>query len=130
MIDSDRIGGRLWTINWRALQSKPDILFRNERHVQVLATRNFGRIGFVEIGAMTVGRIVQTHRLDRRFRRGEGKGYFCFGGSAIVVFGEPGAWLPASDILKNTPDGIETFLRLGDPVASAAVGGDSKASAQ
>ena len=114
---SDRIGGRLWTINWRALQNKPDILFRNERHVQVLDTRNFGLLCFVEIGAMTVGRIVQTHRLDQPFWRGDEKGYFCFGGSAIVVFGEPGAWLPSADILKNTPDGVETFLRLGEPAA-------------
>jgi phosphatidylserine decarboxylase len=117
-VHSDRIGGRLWTINYRALLNKPDILFRNERHVQVLETSNFGLVGFIEIGAMTVGRIVQTHRLDRLFERGDEKGYFCFGGSAIVVFGEPGAWLPTADILRNTPDGIETFMKLGEPVAS------------
>jgi phosphatidylserine decarboxylase len=114
---SDRIGGKLWTINWRALRNKPDILFSNERHVQILDTRNFGRLGFVEIGAMTVGRIAQTHKLDQPFRRGAEKGYFSFGGSAIIVFGEPGAWLPAADILENTPDAIETFLRLGEPAA-------------
>jgi phosphatidylserine decarboxylase len=114
---SDRIGGRLWTINWRALQNKPDILFRNERHVQILDTEHFGRLGFVEIGAMTVGRVVQTHPLDQPFGRGDEKGYFCFGGSAIVVFGEPGAWRPAADILRNTPEAIETYLKLGEPVA-------------
>src|SRR3954453_12541 len=118
-IDSDRIGGRLWTINWRALQNKPDILFRNERHIQVLETSNFGRMGFAEIGAMTVGRIAQTHPLDKPFRRGDEKGYFCFGGSAIVVFGEPGAWRPCADLLRNTPNGVETFLRLGELVAEA-----------
>jgi phosphatidylserine decarboxylase len=119
-VHSSRIGGRLWTINWRALQNKPDVLFRNERHVQILETGNFGRLGFVEIGAMTVGRVVQTHKPEKPFRRGAEKGYFCFGGSAIVMFGEPGAWLPSEDILRNTPESIETFLRLGEPVARVA----------
>lgn len=27
-----RIGGRLWTVNWKALQNQDDILFSNERH--------------------------------------------------------------------------------------------------
>jgi phosphatidylserine decarboxylase len=116
-LECDRIGGRLWTINWRALQSKPDILFGNERHVQILKTRNFGRLAFAEIGAMTVGRVVQTHPLDQPFERGAEKGYFAFGGSAIVLFGEPGAWRPCDDILRQTPQGVETMLRLGEVLA-------------
>jgi phosphatidylserine decarboxylase len=117
--DSDRIGGRLWTINWRALQNKPDILFKNERHVQILETQNFGPLAFVEIGAMTVGRITQSHPLDEPFKRGAEKGYFSFGGSAIIVFGRRGAWRPCADVLRNTPNGVETFLRLGEVVAEA-----------
>ena len=39
---------------------------------------------------MSVGRIVQVHPLDVPFQRGEEKSVFRFGGSAIVVFGEPG----------------------------------------
>src|SRR5438874_1954728 len=84
--------------SWRALQNKPDILFRNERHVQILETSNFGRLGFVEIGAMTVGRIAQSHPTNKPFRRGAEKGYFSFGGSAIVLFGERGSWRPSADI--------------------------------
>jgi phosphatidylserine decarboxylase len=38
-------GHRLWTVNWHALQNKPDILFRNERRINILPTKNFGRIG-------------------------------------------------------------------------------------
>jgi len=30
--------GRLWTVNWHALLNKPDILFRNERHINILDT--------------------------------------------------------------------------------------------
>jgi phosphatidylserine decarboxylase len=120
-LQDDRIGGRLWTVNRHALQSKPDILFSNQRHINILETRNFGRLGFVEVGALSVGRIVQVHPIDIPFRRSEEKSVFRFGGSAIVVFGESGAWRPSDDLIKHTQEGIETFVRLGEPVALAVL---------
>lgn len=114
-----RLGGRLWTVNWHALQNKQDILFDNERNVNILQTRNFGRLGFVEVGALSVGRIAQVHPVDLPFRRGEEKSVFRFGGSAIVVFGEPEKWCPTEDILKHTRENVETLVRLGDCVAVA-----------
>jgi phosphatidylserine decarboxylase len=115
-LDQDRLGGRLWTVNWHALQNKPDILFSNERRINILEARNFGRLGFVEVGALSVGRIVQVHPIETAFRRGEEKSVFRFGGSAIVVFGEPGAWQPTDDLIAHTKEGVETFVRLGEPV--------------
>jgi phosphatidylserine decarboxylase len=115
-LDHHRLGRRLWTVNWHALQSKPDILFANERNVNILETRNFGRLGFVEVGALSVGRIVQVHPLGAPFKRGEEKSVFRFGGSAIVVFGEPDRWSPSDDLLRRTKEGIETLVRLGEPV--------------
>jgi phosphatidylserine decarboxylase len=119
--DADWIGGRLWTVNWHALQNKPDILFENQRQVQILETRNFGRLAFVEIGALSVGRIVQVHPTDVPFHRGEEKSVFRFGGSAIVVFGHAGAWRPSADLIGRTQEGTETLVRLGEPVALATV---------
>jgi phosphatidylserine decarboxylase len=63
-LDNDRLGRSLWTVNWHALQNKPDILFRNERQINILQTNIFGRVAFVEVGALSVGRIVQMHPLD------------------------------------------------------------------
>jgi phosphatidylserine decarboxylase len=114
------LGHRLWTVNWHALQDKDDILFRNERRLNILETRNFGRLAFVEVGALSVGRIVQVHPLDAPFRRGEEKSVFRFGGSAIVVFGEAGAWRPAGDLLSHTQEGVETLVRLGETIALGA----------
>jgi phosphatidylserine decarboxylase len=115
-LEHDRLGRRLWTVNWHALENKPDILFSNERNVTILQTRQFGRLGFVEVGALSVGRIVQTHPLEVPFRRGEEKSVFRFGGSAIVVFGEPGAWRPSDDVLQRAREGVETLVRLGETV--------------
>jgi phosphatidylserine decarboxylase len=116
---SDRLGGRLWTVNWRALLNKPEILFKNERQINILETRHFGRVAFIEVGALQVGRIVQIHRLDVPFQRAAEKSLFRFGGSAIVVFGQPGAWRPTDDILENTANNVETLVRLGDTIATA-----------
>ncbi len=84
----------------------------------ILETRNFGRLAFVEIGALSVGRIVQVHPLDSPFHRGEEKSVFRFGGSAIVVFGEQGPWRPSDDLLTHTRDGVETLVRLGETIGA------------
>jgi phosphatidylserine decarboxylase len=43
-VDDARFGRRLWTVNWHALQNKPNILFVNERAVNILETTNFGKL--------------------------------------------------------------------------------------
>lgn len=118
-LEQDWLGKRNWTVSWQALQHKEDILFENERQVNVLETTNFGRLGFVELGALNVGRIVQVHPVETPFQRGDHKSMFRFGGSAIVVFGQAGAWRPNDDPLKHTEEGLETFVRLGDAVATS-----------
>jgi phosphatidylserine decarboxylase len=120
-LDQERLGYRLWTVNWHALLNKQDILFSNERQINILETRNFGRLAFVEVGALSVGRIVQVHPLDSAFERGEEKSVFKFGGSAVVVFGEPGMWRPSNDLLEHTKDSVETLVRLGEPVGQRIV---------
>jgi phosphatidylserine decarboxylase len=115
-LDIARLGRSLWTVNWHALQNQPDILLRNERQIDILETQNFGRLAFVEVGAMSVGRIVQVYPRETAFQRGGEKSVFKFGGSAIVVFGESGRWRPADDILQHTAQSIETLVRLGDSI--------------
>jgi len=112
-VETDRIGSKLWTVDRNALQDQPDILFRNERSIQILQTAHFGRIGMVEVGALTVGRVGQQHDTELPFRRGDEKATFRFGGSAVVLFGEPGRWLPGDDLLQHTEAGVETLVRLG-----------------
>jgi Phosphatidylserine decarboxylase len=92
----------------------------NERMINILQTRNFGKMAFVEVGALSVGRIVQVHPFDAPYYRGQEKSVFRFGGSAIVVFGQAEAWRPVDDILSHTRDGIETLIRLGEPIAQHA----------
>ncbi len=112
------IHGDLHSVNPIALKERPDIFIKNERRVAILETENFGKLAFIEVGATCVGKIVQSYDEKQKFQRGDEKGYFLFGGSTVVLLGEPGKWTPSSDILDNTQNGIETYIHLGDTIAS------------
>lgn len=111
------VHGAFDSVNPFALQYKPQIFIKNERYVSILQTENFGRLAYIEVGATCVGKIVQTHRWNKPFLRGEEKGYFLFGGSTVILVGEKGSWKPSTDITSNTLNGIETYLHLGQEVA-------------
>ena len=38
---------------------------------------------------------------------------FLFGGSTVIVLGEPGKWAVDERILSHTNDGVETYLKMG-----------------
>ena len=69
-------------------------------------------MAFIEVGAICVGKIVQTKN-ETNFKKGEEKGYFLFGGSSILVFIEKGKITFDQDILDNTANENETFIKLG-----------------
>lgn len=117
VLDNFRVAGAYDSVNPFALKYKNQIFIKNERHVSILQTENFGRLAYIEVGAICVGKIVQSHRWNEPFARGEEKGYFLFGGSTVVLLGEKGAWKPSQDIVSNTANGIETYLHLGSEVA-------------
>lgn len=112
------ISGAFDSVNPLALKEKNQIFIKNERYVSILQTENFGRLAYIEVGAICVGKIVQTHRWNKPFLRGEEKGYFLFGGSTVILMGEKGIWKPSNDIIQNTKNGIETYLHLGQEVAT------------
>lgn len=113
------IAGGLHSVNPIALRRRPDALAANDRFVSILATDNFGLLAYVEVGAMNVGKIVHTHPRGAPFARGDEKGYFCFGASTVLLFGQNGRWLPLGDLLDRTTSGVESLVRLGEPVACA-----------
>lgn len=117
LVDYYQVPGDLHSVNPFALMKNHEIFCRNERHVSILATKNFGTLAYVEVGAMMVGKIVQTFG-PRVFKRGDEKGYFLFGGSTVIVFGQKGIWRPSEDMLENTKHARETFIRFGDEVAN------------
>jgi phosphatidylserine decarboxylase len=116
-LESYRIHGKLHSVNPLALKYKGEIFSTNERHVSILETRNFGKIAYIEVGALCVGKIVQTHTAST-FARGDEKGYFLFGASTVIVLGQRGAWKPDADLLEKSNAGVETWVKLGEAIAS------------
>mgnify|MGYP000123733704 FL=1 len=115
VLDYYKVNGAYHSVNPIALKAKNDIFSTNIREVTILETENFGKLAYVEVGAIMVGKIVQSGDL-KNFKRGDEKGYFLFGGSTVIVIGEKGKWKPSSDIIENTKEKRETYLHLGSEV--------------
>ena len=117
-LDSFQVSGQYHSVNPLALKVRENIFLINERRASILETKNFGKLAYIEVGAAMVGKIIQSHDESKSFRRGDEKGYFLFGGSTVILLGEKGKWEPSKDIIENTQNGFETYLKLGDEVAS------------
>ncbi len=115
VLDSWRIPGALHSVNPWALAFREDIFMINERQVTILETERFGKLAYVEVGATCVGKIQQTHH-EETFERGDEKGMFLFGGSTVIVLGEPSKWAVDERILDHTREGIEAYLKMGQPL--------------
>ena len=121
---SKRITGNLHSVNPVALRYKDDIFITNERQVTLLQTENFGQIAYIEVGALCVGKIVQSHpsvsepSRNGIFKRGDEKGYFLFGGSTVIILGQKGMWIPDSDLIEQTQKNRESLVFLGQRVAT------------
>ncbi len=111
-----RIDGFYHTVNPIALE-KADIYRENTREFTVLHTENFGKVIHAEVGAMLVGKIKNHHR-DKgyRFKRGEEKGMFEFGGSTVVLIFKKDTVEFDDDIVSNTQNGFETVVKMGEKI--------------
>ncbi len=114
------LDGELHSVHPVAQRVVPDLFLRNERQVVCLASEGFGRLVLIDVGAMCVGTIVQTFRPGVPVARGAEKGYFAFGGSTTILLTERGRVMPDADLLEHTAAGLETLVRVGEPVGRAA----------
>lgn len=90
---------------WRA--------FAENKRVLEYWQSEHGKMLHMEIGAMLVGHI---HNYEKKvFSKGEEKGYFSYGGSSIVEIVGKGIEID-KDILKNSEEGFETKVRIGERI--------------
>ncbi len=112
------IRGVLHTVNPISLD-KYNFYKQNCREYTVMDTEHFGRAVQIEVGAMLIGKIMNAHGACR-YKRGEEKGMFEFGGSTIVVLLKKNAAVIDSDIMANSGEGIETMVHIGERIGTAA----------
>ncbi len=111
-----RIEGMLGSVSPIALRRRLAILWENRRWATEIVTPGKGRVLMVEIGATNVGSIVHTTNAagDGAVPKGAEKGYFRFGGSAVMTLFEPGRVALAADLVSARSEGLELYARVGD----------------
>lgn len=113
------INGFLYSVNPIALKQNLSILWENKRVLTLLKTTPFGQVAMIEIGAMTVGSINQTHTHETFAQKGEEKGYFSFGGSFIVLLFEPKTIQFNHDLIKASQSDLEILCLMGESLGES-----------
>ncbi len=107
------INGKLESVNSVVYKSGVQPLTQNERHLIVLNSEKFGKVLFVPVGAMLVGKIVETYDPKKFQRKGDELGYFAFGGSSIVMIFKNGVIIPSETFIQNSLHDRESEVRMG-----------------
>ena len=113
VVSQKYIKGKLHTVQPIA-HKRHKVFMENSRCVTMLDCENLGRVCYVEVGAMMIGKIVNDDK--KLFKKGEEKGHFEFGGSTIVLLIEKNKVDINKLILDNTNKEIETIVKLGDSI--------------
>lgn len=108
------IPGVLHTVNPAANDVVP-IYKMNAREYCLLRTDHFGTVLMMEVGALMVGRIHNYHQRCK-VEKGQEKGRFEFGGSTIVLMVQKNRVKIDEDILRNTEEGYETIVKMGEKI--------------
>lgn len=108
-----KISGKFHTVN-PIVYDKFEVFKENTRECTIVKTRNFGQLMYVEVGALLVGKI-NNHDVFK-FKKGEEKGYFMYGGSTVIILIKKNIVKIDSDILENSKNGYETYVRFGEKI--------------
>ena len=119
-----RVPGDLHSVNPVALGAKPDVFLINERQVSILENSTFGKVAMIEVGALGVGKIIQSaYSLNGhypvKFDKGQEKGYFLFGGSTVIWVLQRNQLILSEDLKTQSLNGTETWIPLGDALGES-----------
>ena len=116
VLKTKKINGKFHNVGPIAFD-KYKVYPESQREYSVLKTENFGDIIQIEVGAMLVGKIV-NHDVSK-FKRGEEKGYFLYGGSTIILVVKENTIEIDQDILDASSVPMEIRVRQGEKIARA-----------
>jgi phosphatidylserine decarboxylase len=109
------VGSRLHSVHPIALDAGAPS-FANYRVCTRIESDRFGPLLVIEVGALTVGSIVQTFA-PARVARGQEKSHFRFGGSALLMLAQANRITFDDDLIRSTSEGMESQVRVGTRVA-------------
>ena len=114
--ESNPAKGHYYSVNPFALASIASVFCKNKRECAAFHSANFGSILYVEVGATSVGSIVQLYSPGKKVYRGDEKALFKFGGSTVLLFLKRGTAMVDADILSQTEMGDETMVAAGEAI--------------
>lgn len=113
--ENNFIQGSLYSVQPAALESYK-VFTKNRRSWTILETKNFGDVAQIEIGAFSVGGIINPHE-NYIFAKGEEKGYFDLHGSTIVLLTEKGKIEISEELQEKFQDTAEVKVKIGQKIA-------------
>ncbi|TIH13399.1 phosphatidylserine decarboxylase [Marinifilum sp. JC120] len=114
---SSPIKGDYFSVSPYAVKNMLRVYWENKREYSILKTAGAGDILLCEVGATMVGSIIQSYTPDSEVKKGQEKGWFKFGGSTVIMLLEKDKAQIDTDIIKNTKNGFETSIKIGEPIA-------------
>lgn len=117
--ESRLINGPLFSVNPRAVKQNLAYLTENKRRLTLLKSESFGQVAYFAVGATTCGSIVETFTPGKPVQKGDEKGYFEFGGSALILLFEPGKIAFSNDLLAANQTGMEIRCLLGQEMGNS-----------
>ena len=112
-----KIKGDYFSVSPYALASNFTKVFcENKREYCILSSEEKGEIIVAPVGATMVGTIIETFKPNIKIKKGDEMGYFAFGGSTIVLLVDKNKLTIDADIIKNTKNRIETFVKMGEKI--------------
>jgi phosphatidylserine decarboxylase len=114
-----KIKGNYLSVSPYALVSNFTRVFcENKREYCILKTEDKGDILLAPVGATMVGSIIETYHPDKKVTKGDEMGYFAFGGSTVVILINKEKIKIDQDIIDNTKNKIETFVKMGETIGN------------
>lgn len=110
------IPGRYESVNPLVYQCGIQPLTENERHVIKLETERCGTVLCIPVGALLVGKIVETYSPQTVYHKGDQMGYFAFGASSVVLLFAPQT-IELTSVARAACTGQEQRVRMGQPIA-------------
>ncbi len=92
------------------------VFCENKREFCILNTEDKGEVILAPVGATMVGSIIETYQPNTLVEKGDEMGYFAFGGSTVVILINKDKIKIDSDILENTKNKIETYVKMGESI--------------
>jgi phosphatidylserine decarboxylase len=115
--DIKKINGSYFSVSPYAVNENfAKVFCENKREYTILKTEDKGNVVLAPVGATMVGAIIETFSPNQKIGKADEMGYFAFGGSSILMLVDKDKINIDKDLLENTRNGMETFIRMGERI--------------